>query len=248
MISGFCLSVSQAFLSFVLWLALTFLKGILDSYILKLSKKSSRSLFIVGSGCHSEGSLNLCLFGHLLAGDTIRKIENIVLPKDIILASFDVVLMFTWVPQDEVFRVTLEILANLDPWSYDPMMPDKEYMAELLRFLLCRNSFELNGEHFLQIWGVPMGQKASGSICNIVVHELENKIPQSTDYIHTLHRFMDDTLVFWKGSMEQLETFIRHINTLRKTLKFTYEASNHSIQFLDLVIYIKGNVSKKQAS
>ena len=170
-------------------------------------------------------------------GDTIRKIENIVLPKDIILASFDVVSMFTSVPQDEAFRVTLETLANLDPWSYDPMMPDKEYMAELLRLVLYRNSFEFNGEHFLQISGVPMGQKSSGSICNIVVHELENKILQSTNYIHTLYRFMDDTLVFWKGSMEQLETFIQHINTLHKTLKFTYEASNHSIQFLDLVIY-----------
>ena len=48
---------------------------------------------------------------------------------------------------------------------------------------------------------------------------------------------MDDTLVFWTGSMEQLETFVQHINTLHGKLKFTYEASDHSVQFLDLVIY-----------
>ena len=55
---------------------------------------------------------------------------------------------------------------------------------------------------------------------------------------------MDDTLVFWTGTMDQLETFVQHINTLHETLKFTYEASEQSIQFLDLVFY-KGNHFKK---
>ena len=45
-------------------------------------------------------------------GDTIRKVENIHLPKDIILASFDVVSMFTSVLQDQVFQTTLETLAK----------------------------------------------------------------------------------------------------------------------------------------
>ena len=41
--------------------------------------------------------------------------------------------------------------------------------------VLYKKSFEFNDEHFLQISGVPMGQKSSGSICNLVVHELEKK-------------------------------------------------------------------------
>ena len=171
-------------------------------------------------------------------GDTIRKVENIQLPNDIILASFDVVSMFTPVPQDEAFRTTLETIANLDPFDYNPVIPDEEYMAELLRLVLYKNSFEFNDENFLQKSGVPMSQKSSGSICNLVVHELEKKILQSTKYIHTqLYRYMDDTLVFWTGSLSQLEDFIQFINTLHGSLKFTYEASVQSIQFLDLVIY-----------
>ena len=145
--------------------------------------------------------------------------------------------MFTSVPQDEAFRTTLETLANLDPFDYNPVIPDEEYMAELLRLVLYKNSFEFNDEYFLQISGVPMGQKSSGSICNLVVHELEKKILQSTKYIHTLYRYMDDTFVFWTGSLAQLEDFIQFINTLHGSLKFTYEASVQSIQFLDLVIY-----------
>ena len=61
-------------------------------------------------------------------GDTIRKVEKIQLPNDIILASFDVVSMFTSVPQDEAFRTTLETLANLDPFDYNPAIPDEEYI------------------------------------------------------------------------------------------------------------------------
>jgi hypothetical protein len=170
-------------------------------------------------------------------GDTIRKIESIHLPQNVILASFDVVSMFTSVPQDQAFQITLETLANLDPFDYDPIMPDIEYMTELLRLVLYRNSFEFNDEHFLQTSGVPMGQKSSGSICNLVIHDLENKILGATAHIHTLYRYMDDTLVFWTGSLEQLEAFVQHINTLHASLKFSYEASEHSVQFLDLVVY-----------
>ena len=51
----------------------------------------------------------------------------------------------------------METLANLDPFDYDPLIPDEEYMAELLRLVLYRNSFEFNAEHFLHISGVPKG-------------------------------------------------------------------------------------------
>ncbi|XP_072017043.1 uncharacterized protein [Amphiura filiformis] len=153
--------------------------------------------------------------------------------------------MFTSVPQDQAFRVTLETLANLDPFDYDPIIPDMKYMAELLRLVLYRNSFEFNDEYFLQTSGVPMGQSSSGSICNLVVHELENKILQSTTHIHTLYRYMDDTLVFWTGSLEDLQTFVQQVNTFHDTLKFTYEDSEDTIQFLDLVIY-KGKRFKEK--
>ena len=71
--------------------------------------------------------------------DTIKKIENIRLPQvqDIILASFDVVFMFTsaWsVPQNQAFQTTLATLANLCPFGYDSIMPDKEYVAEIFRY------------------------------------------------------------------------------------------------------------------
>ena len=170
-------------------------------------------------------------------GDTIRKIESTVLPQDVILASLDIVSMFTSISQEEAFSVAMETLASVNPFDYDPMMPDLKYMGELLRIVLYRNSFEFNNEFFAQISGVPMGQRSSPSICNLVVHILEKKILNLSPHIHTLFRFMDDTLVFFTASIQELEDLVKTANTLHPTLKITHEVSTETIQFLDLVIY-----------
>ena len=69
--------------------------------------------------------------------------------------------MFTSVPKDQAFQTTLETLANLDPFHCDAIIPAEEHMAELLRLVLFKKSFIFNDEHFLQISGVPMGQKSA---------------------------------------------------------------------------------------
>ena len=48
---------------------------------------------------------------------------------------------------------------------------------------------------------------------------------------------MDDTLVFFTASIQELEDLVKTANTLHPTLKIIYEVSTETIQFLDLVIY-----------
>ena len=115
-------------------------------------------------------------------------------------------------------------------------------MKTLFFFMLPK--LEFNDEHFLQMSGVPMGWKSSGSICNLVVHELEKNILQSPIYKHTLYRYVNNTLVFWTGSLEQQKDCVPFVNTLHRRLKFSYEASVQSIQFLDLAL---GTDWKRQA-
>ena len=111
-------------------------------------------------------------------------------------------------------------------------------------FFFMLPKLEFNDEHFLQMLGVPMGWKSSGSICNLVVHELEKKILQSPRYRHTLYRYVNNMLVFWTGSLEHQKDCVPFINTLHRTLKFSYEASVQSIQSLHLVL---GTDWKRQA-
>jgi hypothetical protein len=169
--------------------------------------------------------------------DTIRKIEGLKFPDNTILASIDIVSMFTSVPQGEAHEVAMETLAKLDPCTFDPPMPSLEYMGKLLTLVLYRNAFEFNGQFFLQISGTPMGLRSSVSLSCLVANQLVQKIITMDEHIMSFHVYMDDSLLMWSGTMEQLEIFVSRINGLHPSLKFTYVASKTEIQFLDLTIY-----------
>ncbi|XP_072020417.1 uncharacterized protein [Amphiura filiformis] len=169
--------------------------------------------------------------------DTIRKIEQLVLPSNIILASIDIVSMFTSVPQEEALEVAMEALEGVNPLSFDPPMPNLQYMRKLLTLVLFRNAFEFNGHHFLQISGTPMGLRSSVSLSCLVANRLVQKILHMDEHIISFHVYMDDSLMMWSGSVEQLEIFVSKINDLHPSLKFTHVASENEIQFLDLTIY-----------
>ena len=169
--------------------------------------------------------------------DTIRKIEDMVLPNDIIIASIDVVSMFTAVPQEEALEVAMETLAKLNPFSYDPRMPSLAYMRKIIKLVLYRNAFEFNSKFYLQISGCPMGLKSSPSLCCLVVNKLVQRIMNTEEKVASFNIFMDDSILMWRGSMKELEEFIARMNELHPSLKFTYTASYNEIQFLDLIIY-----------
>ena len=56
-------------------------------------------------------------------------------------------------------------------------------------------------------------------------------------HIHTWKRFIDDIFVIWTGSIENLHTYMKQINQIHDTIKFTYEASNTEVTFLDVTVY-----------
>ena len=69
--------------------------------------------------------------------------------------------------------------------------------------------------------------------CGIDELTLEN-------FIIFLKRFIDDFLIFWTGSEEQLHKFMTKINSMHPTIKFTcsYNLKERSTNFLDLKITI----------
>ena len=177
--------------------------------------------------------------------DTIRKVESLVLPKDIILASVDVVGMFSAVPQNEAYEVAMQLLAKLNPWLYDPPMPSLRYMGKLLKLVLYRNAFEFNGKFYLQTSGCPMGLRSSPSLCCLVVNKLLEKVMSENSNVVSFNIYMDDSFLTWNNSIANLKAFIASLNTKHPSLQFTYTASEKEVQFLDLVIY-KGERFKTQ--
>ena len=52
-------------------------------------------------------------------------------------------------------------------------------------------------------------------------------------------RYVDDILAIWEHGEENLHKFISHINSFHPTIKFTYDFSKLSINFLDVEVHNK---------
>ena len=64
--------------------------------------------------------------------------------------------------------------------------------------------------------------------------------PLIREHITLFVRFIDDLLLVWKGSEEELLKFLEIINTLHLSIKFDYQYSRESVNFLDTTIKITG--------
>ena len=90
-----------------------------------------------------------------------------------------------------------------------------------------------------------MGLRSSPSLCCLVVNKLLEKVMNENPNVVSFNIYMDDSLLTWNNSIENLEAFIASLNTKHPSLRFTYTASEKEVQFLDLVIY-KGERFKTQ--
>ena len=60
--------------------------------------------------------------------------------------------------------------------------------------------------------------------------------PYIKDMTLLYFRYIDDLLIIWKGTKEQLITFITELNRKHKTIKFEYEISSQKIPFSDTMV------------
>ena len=65
-------------------------------------------------------------------------------------------------------------------------------------------------------------------------------LPKIRDHILMYVRFIDDLLLVWKGSEEELLKFLKEINEIHPTIKFDFKCSRESIDFLDTTIKENG--------
>ena len=64
-------------------------------------------------------------------------------------------------------------------------------------------------------------------------------------HIKIWKRFIDDIFLIWTGTKEELELYMKTINTIHNTIKFTYEASDKELTFLDITLYKGDRFLKK---
>ena len=117
--------------------------------------------------------------------------------------------------------------------------PYNSYIIELLELVLTNNHFEFNGTYYHQLSGTAMGTKLAPSYANLFMSSFEDKYVYTYPQQPTLwKRFIDDIFLIWPHGKESLNKFIKHLNGVHSTIKFTSDISDKEIAFLDLTIYI----------
>ena len=87
--------------------------------------------------------------------------------------------------------------------------------------------------------GCAMGTVCAPSYVNLFMAQFEEKhiYPCIKDMALLYLRYIDDIFIIWKGTKEQLITFINGLNKKHKTIKFEYEISSQKIPLLDTMVY-----------
>ena len=141
------------------------------------------------------------------------------------------------IPHKEGVSSSLNHLYDINPEKDDLPFPPS-VAAEMLRIILEGNHFEFADKMFKQVQGMAGGTKMAPAYANLFMCEVKIEfLKGETVQPHVWRRFIDDILVIWPGSKEELMGLLSRISRYHATLKFTSTNSPDKITFLDLTIF-----------
>ena len=120
----------------------------------------------------------------------------------------------------------------------DLLIFDSNLIIYLLHTSVNYNYFSFAHHTFQQVKSTAMGAAFSPTIANINMSKLINNCPKTQ---HTqpllLKQWIDDIVLIWTDTMDNLLTFPTTLNAFRPSIHFTHQLSLHTVDFLDLTIY-----------
>ena len=172
--------------------------------------------------------------------DVVNILEglNVLHHPDLLLVSFDVQSLYPSIPQGPGIEMVLQRCCPTTPPT-SKEVPLKNMMRDLLRIILGDNHFVFGDSFYTQKQGIAMGTKCAPHLANLFMASLEEKALgtwQGTQPLKWL-RYIDDILMLWTGSLEELQSLQQHLNSQMSSVNFTMKVSTDSITFLDLKIY-----------
>ena len=174
--------------------------------------------------------------------DFLRHIESIndkkIMGKDSLLVTMDVTALYTMIPHKEGVDACVDALDKRPNQE-----PPTSFLAKLITLILTLNNFVFNGEHFLQVQGTAMGTCMAPNYANLFFGKLEKSLLEAARLKPTIWlRYLDDIFFIWDHGIDELKKFIAFANSFHDSIKFTYEYSDKSVNYLDLTIRNIDNV------
>ena len=169
--------------------------------------------------------------------DFLRKIDKIEnLPENCIRGTLDVTSLYTNIPNKDGIESIKGIL-NKNRNKHEK--PSTEAIVDLLTSVLNKNNFQFNGTNYIQIGGTAMGTKVAPSFANLFMSSLEEKLLESYPQKPKLWlRYIDDIFYIWEYGEDDLNKWLKHLNTGHDNIKFTNKWSKNEISFLDTKVKI----------
>ena len=170
--------------------------------------------------------------------DVINTLTKVSVKDSTLLVTIDVESLYTNIKQVDALAAVAWALKNHSKLK----LKQRRFILEGLRMAMKNNFFWHDHRYYSQIKGVGMGNKYAPSVANIFLNKWESEeiFGKSWPQIQAYKRFIDDILIVWEGSHEQLKGFIEHINHNNYGIKFTTNIQTEVTQFLDLEIFKNG--------
>ena len=151
------------------------------------------------------------------------------------MMTIDVISLYPNIPVPDA----LEIANNL---LFESELSDTkaDILFKAMKLCMKQNEFMYDGKWYKQTFGVNMGNPLSCFVANILMGNLEQKLKDEGKLPKLWLRFVDDIFIIIKK--ENITSFLKMINEIHKTIKFTEEIeTDKQISFLDLTLTRKGN-------
>ena len=161
-------------------------------------------------------------------------LEDLEVPEGAILVSVDVDSLYPSIPQSECLDIIYEELHQ----HRHLLLFDPNLVIRLLQINVNNNYFQFATFLFQQITGTAMGAAFSPTIANIFMSVTLKRFLRTQKHRPLLlKRYIDDIIIIWTGSQQQLEQFLKSLNSFHPALHYSYTHSTESIDYLDLTIY-----------
>ena len=159
-------------------------------------------------------------------GDFLSKVQGVELNSNDWMFSMDVTSLYINLPHYDGIECFKKVLTE-----HVNSTPKNSSLIKLLEFVLKSNNFVFNWDNYLQINGTAMGTRVSPTYANLFMNSLE----QTYIYPHAKcpriwFRFIDDIWGIFRGTEEELNSFVEYCNSFHETIKFMVEHSKKSIR------------------
>ena len=136
----------------------------------------------------------------------------------------DVTGLYTNIDNTEGLEAMREALEE----SSQNQKPSANALTLMMRLILMLNNFVFNNVNYLQKMGTAMGTRAAPSYSNIFMGKFEDQFVYKSrwhGFIRFWRRYIDDIF------LASLKSFLKHMNSVHPTIKFTAKYSKHEVNF-----------------